>query len=97
MMAGRRAIGTTGRVVDDQAIQEFAAALRGQLLRPSDNGYDAARKVFNGMIDRRPALLPRAQQSGVQGVLQEGPDDHPRRPTGHIGEVPDLQHGGLVP
>jgi FAD/FMN-containing dehydrogenase len=33
--------------------------LRGQLLRPGDDGYDAARAVFNAMIDRRPELILR--------------------------------------
>jgi FAD/FMN-containing dehydrogenase len=32
---------------------------RGQLLHPDDDGYDEARKVFNGMIDRSPALIAR--------------------------------------
>jgi FAD/FMN-containing dehydrogenase len=31
----------------------------GEVLRPDDAGYDDARKVFNGMIDRRPALIAR--------------------------------------
>ena len=31
----------------------------GQLIRPGDNAYDDARKVFNGMIDRSPALIAR--------------------------------------
>ena len=31
----------------------------GDVLRPDDAGYDDARKVFNGMIDRRPALIAR--------------------------------------
>lgn len=34
-------------------------ALRGQLLRPGDEGYDAARTVWNAMIDRHPALIVR--------------------------------------
>ena len=32
---------------------------RGDLLHPGDDGYDEARKVFNGMIDRSPALIAR--------------------------------------
>jgi FAD/FMN-containing dehydrogenase len=31
----------------------------GQLIQPDDSGYDEARAVFNGMIDRRPALIAR--------------------------------------
>src|SRR5262249_30913046 len=36
-------------------------ALSGELLRPSDPGYDAARHVFNAMINRRPALIARCR------------------------------------
>ncbi|MBN1529061.1 MAG: FAD-binding oxidoreductase [Thermoleophilaceae bacterium] len=31
----------------------------GELFHPDDEGYDEARRVFNGMIDRRPALIAR--------------------------------------
>ena len=34
---------------------------QGVLLRPGDEGYDAARSVWNGGIDRRPALIARCQ------------------------------------
>ena len=43
----------------EASVQQFAAALRGQLLQPGDEGYDAARAIWNGMIDRRPALIAR--------------------------------------
>ncbi len=36
-----------------------ALRLRGQVLTPADAGYDAARRVFNGMIDRGPAVIAR--------------------------------------
>lgn len=49
-------------------ISAFAKGLRGQLLRPGDETYDAARTVFNGMIDKRPALIVRA--AGVADVIQ---------------------------
>lgn len=35
------------------------AGFRGELLRRGDDGYDAARQVFNGMISRHPALIAR--------------------------------------
>ena len=39
----------------------------GELLRPGDPGYDDARKVWNGMIDKRPALIARC--AGVADVI----------------------------
>ena len=45
--------------VDAQAIADFGGTLRGALLQPSDDDYDAARVVWNGMIDRRPRLIVR--------------------------------------
>ena len=49
---------TTVRL-SDAAVRHFQGLLHGELLRPSDAGYEAARKVYNGMIDRRPALIAR--------------------------------------
>jgi FAD/FMN-containing dehydrogenase len=40
-------------------IQELRARFRGELIAPGDTAYEAARKVYNGMIDRRPALIAR--------------------------------------
>ncbi len=45
--------------LDEADIQGFAAALRGDLIRPEDDRYGAARAVFNAMVDRRPALIVR--------------------------------------
>ena len=65
-----RLIATTAgreRVINDAVIYKFAADFRGELLRPDDQRYDAARKVWNGMIDRRPALIARC--AGVADVV----------------------------
>ena len=35
------------------------SGFRGDLIHPDSSGYDDARSVFNGMIDRRPALIAR--------------------------------------
>src|SRR5688572_8063891 len=40
-------------------VEDFRAGLRGQLLLPDAAGYEDARKIFNGMFDRRPALIAR--------------------------------------
>ena len=47
--------------IGDASVAELAEALRGELLRPGDEGYDAAAsRVWNGMYtDRRPALVVR--------------------------------------
>jgi FAD/FMN-containing dehydrogenase len=38
---------------------EFRAAFRGELIEPGDAGYDDARAVYNGMIDRHPRVIAR--------------------------------------
>jgi FAD/FMN-containing dehydrogenase len=40
-----------------QAITDFEASLRGKLIQPGNNDYDSARKVYNAMIDKHPALI----------------------------------------
>ena len=49
----------TDAIVEEAAVQNFADSLRGALLGPGEGGYDEARRVWNGMIDRRPALIAR--------------------------------------
>jgi len=47
-------------------LDAFAASLRGELIRPGDASYEPGRELWNGMIDRRPALV--ACCSGVEDV-----------------------------
>ena len=54
-------------VIDEREIEELRMSMRGPLLRPGDPGYDEARVIFNGMFDRRPALIVRCR--GVADVI----------------------------
>src|SRR5918997_1283146 len=59
---------TAEQPLDSALVEEFQGKLRGGLLRPTDAGYDGARAVWNGMIDRRPALIARCV--GAADVIQ---------------------------
>jgi FAD/FMN-containing dehydrogenase len=48
------------------ALEAFRGSLRGKLILPGDAAYDAARALWNGMIDRRPAMILRC--AGVADV-----------------------------
>ena len=52
------------------AVSQLQSKFRGELLYPGHESYDAARKVFNAMIDRRPALIARCtcNEDVVQAV-----------------------------
>lgn len=43
--------------LEETAVLALASQLEGELIRPGDVGYDSARAVWNGMIDRYPALI----------------------------------------
>jgi FAD/FMN-containing dehydrogenase len=45
-------------------IERLRTEMRGQLLRPEDPPYDTARRIWNGMIDNRPAVLARCNGAG---------------------------------
>jgi FAD binding domain/Berberine and berberine like len=42
-----------------QSIDQLRASFRGEIIQPTDAAYDSARKVYNGMIDKRPRLIVR--------------------------------------
>jgi FAD/FMN-containing dehydrogenase len=48
---------TQAPTIDSTAIDRLSQRFTGKVLRPGDDGYDAARTVFNAMIDRRPVLI----------------------------------------
>ncbi len=67
-MTQPRATTTTAAQLDAQAVEQFRASLRGELILPDDPPYESARRVWNGMIDKRPALIVRC--AGVADVIR---------------------------
>jgi len=56
--------------LDEAVIRAYSSKVRGQLIRPQDDGYDEARTVFYGGFDRRPALIVRvADPTDVSHVI----------------------------
>ena len=68
-MDGVEARGLDGEnmVLDGDAIDSLRALVGDQLILPDDPEYEAARRVWNGMIDRRPAVIVRCR--GVADVI----------------------------
>jgi FAD/FMN-containing dehydrogenase len=60
-----RAIKLSGAetTIEPAAVRDFRASLKGTLLTPADADYEAARHVWNGMIDKHPALIARCATS----------------------------------
>ena len=57
----------TSTTLSDALVDELRGTLRGRLVRPGDEAYEQARRVWNGNIDRRPALIVRC--AGVADVI----------------------------
>src|ERR687885_294409 len=57
-----------GKPLEEELVQEFQANLRGELIRSEDDGYDHARAVFNGMVNKRPAMIVRC--AGTSDVIE---------------------------
>ncbi len=56
--------------VAERAIRDLAAGLHGALIRPSDPGYESARRIWNARFDRRPGLIVRcADTADVQRTV----------------------------
>jgi FAD/FMN-containing dehydrogenase len=57
-----------GKPLEEELVQEFQANLRGELIRSEDDSYDDARAVFNGMVNKRPAMIVRC--AGTSDVIE---------------------------
>src|SRR5881392_2314115 len=66
-MSDSTIISATGNSIANEAVEQFQAGLRGPLLRPGNDAYDPARKLWNGMFDRKPALIARC--AGAADVI----------------------------
>jgi FAD/FMN-containing dehydrogenase len=86
--------------LEPAAIQELKSQLRGQLLQPTDPGYNEARSIWNAMIDRRPSLIARCR--GTADVIaavnfaRERQLELAIRSGGHNIAGSAMSEGGLV-
>ena len=55
-------------MLNEDSITELKQSLRGRLIQPGDADYDEARKVYNGMIHKKPRLIARC--ADVADVIQ---------------------------
>lgn len=87
-------------VLSRDTVKQFAATLRGGLLLPGEDGYDRARQVWNGMIDRRPALIARcAGPADVMSAVKFARDQDllvAVRSGGHSTSGQSVCNGGLM-
>lgn len=89
---------------NNEQVKKFQSQLRGTLLTPSDQGYEKARAVYNGMIDKRPALIAQcvdvadviaavnfARDNGILTAIRCGGHNGPGLGTVDNGLVIDLR------
>lgn len=91
---------TTATALASADFDELAARIRGESVRPEDPGYEDARRVYNAMIDRRPALVVRCVDvadviAGVRFAAERGLD-LAIRGGGHNGGGLGTVEGGVV-
>jgi FAD/FMN-containing dehydrogenase len=86
--------------LDEAAIREFSSRVRGQLIRPDDDGFDEARTVFYGGLDRRPALIVRVKDatdiSHVIALARESGLELAVRSGGHSVAGHSTTDGGII-
>jgi FAD/FMN-containing dehydrogenase len=86
--------------LDGKALETLKSRVRGELIQPEDGGYDAARKVYNGMIDRRPSLIARCGDAADVMACVDVAREHKLplavRGGGHSGPGLGMCDGGLV-
>lgn len=90
----------TEMALDPAVIENFKSKLRGKLISPGDEAYETARKVYNGMIDKRPGLIARCVGvADVVSAVNFAREHHLTlavRGGGHNGGGLGVCEGGLV-
>jgi len=102
-MTHRAVAATTGAPIAQATVEAFEAGLLGALIRPGDDVYEEARKLWNGVFDRRPALVARcagtadvvsavrfARDSGLPVAVRGGGHSFPGHSVCDGGLVIDL-------
>ncbi|WP_057939541.1 FAD-binding oxidoreductase [Algoriphagus resistens] len=88
------------RSIEEQIIQTFKGGFRGKLITPEHRDYDEYRSLYNGMIDKRPALIARCTGvADVMAAVNFGRNNHLHtaiRGGGHNGPGLGSCDGGLV-
>src|SRR5271167_2164806 len=83
-----------------ESIDVLRSAVRGELIQPTDTAYDAARTVYNGMIDKRPQIIARCVDvADVIAAVRHGRENGMLtaiRGGGHNGAGLGICDGGLV-
>ena len=73
--------------LDEQRVGALKGSFSGELLRPEATGYEEARRVYNGLIDKRPALIARpgstADVAALIAFAREGDLEISIRGGGH--------------
>ncbi|MEJ7872936.1 MAG: FAD-binding oxidoreductase [Rubrobacteraceae bacterium] len=91
---------TTTAVLEESVVEGLRAGLRGELIEPGNEAYDEARKVYNAMIDKRPALIVRCADVAdvIAAVNFARENDLPLaiRGGGHNGAGLGICNDGLV-
>ena len=79
------------RNISPISIPQLRAVFTGRVIGPDDVGYDQARTVFYGGIDRRPAATVRvADESDVSRVVSLALPAQPEHPAGALNQLPTV-------
>ena len=88
------------QLLSNDQLRELGARFHGDIIRPGTDAYESARKVWNGMIDRRPACIARCKSvTDVQDALRFARDNDLAvavRGGGHNAAGLAVCDGGLV-